>query len=149
MEAVMKKKIFVLIIFLLFLTNFLVAQQEPVDPIDELTFAPELLMQHQQAIGLDEKQRSSIKKEVQQAQAKFTDLQWELENEMEKLLSHLKQKQVNEQQTLLVLDKILKIESDIKKTHLVLAIRIKNLLTAKQQEQLQKIKKNMRQNMMK
>jgi len=141
----MKKRLFALTVFLLLLTNFLLAQQEPVDPIDELTFAPELLMQNQQAIGLDEKQKNLIKKEVQQAQAKFTDLQWDLENEMEKLISFLKQKQVNEQGAILVLDKILKIESNIKKTHLVLAIRIKNLLTPDQQKQLQKIKKNMRQ----
>ncbi|MFQ5351578.1 MAG: hypothetical protein ACE5D3_00715, partial [Candidatus Binatia bacterium] len=40
------------------------AQEEPVDPMEEYLFAPELLMLHQRAIGLDDEQRAAIKKEI-------------------------------------------------------------------------------------
>ncbi|RMD93148.1 MAG: periplasmic heavy metal sensor [Calditrichaeota bacterium] len=116
------------------------AQSRGEDPIAKYTFPPELIMKHQSEIGLSQEQKAKIKKEVQTAQAKFTDLQWDLEGEMENLVKLIQKERVDEQQTLAALKRVLDLESQIKQTHLLLAIRIKNILTPQQQATLQKLK---------
>lgn len=111
------------------------------DPIAEFVFPPELVMQHQRAIGLTEEQRTFIKGEVQKATGRFTDLQWEIQQEMESLQSTLEQPSVDEQKALAHLDRLLEIEREIKRVHLALVIRIKNKLLPEQQAQLQALKK--------
>jgi len=54
------------------------------DPIGQSFFAPELVIQHQEAIGLSAEQKDYFKAEIRQAQLKFTELQWNLQDEMEK-----------------------------------------------------------------
>lgn len=136
----MNRRITALCMLLLFATAPLRAQEAPLDPIEQHTFPPELVMRNQRAISLTEPQRTSIKEEIQKAQSRFTELEWDLQNEMETLISFLSQELVDEQQALDTLKKVLKLESEIKQTHLVLAIRIKNLLTPEQQEKLGKLR---------
>jgi len=61
------------------------AQQPDQDPIGQSFFAPELVIQHQEAIGLNAEQKDYLKTEIRQAQLKFTELQWKLQDEMNKL----------------------------------------------------------------
>lgn len=114
--------------------------QEPPDPLGDYLFPPDLVMQHQQAIGLKEEQGKAIQAEVQKAQGKFTDIQWQLTREMESLYALVKQSQVNEEQVLAQLDKILGFEREIKRTQVALMVRIKNILTPEQQKQLHDLK---------
>ena len=48
-------------------------------------FPPELVMQHQSEIGLQDSQRAALASAIQQAQSKFTDVQWKLSAEGEKM----------------------------------------------------------------
>lgn len=114
----------------------IVVRARPVDPLGEYLFPPELVMQNQQAIGLTDEQRNLIKGEIQSAQTRFTDLQWQLQNEMETMASIVKQGRVDEQRTLSQLDKIVGLERDIKRAQLSLLIRVKNSLTPEQQAKL-------------
>lgn len=131
-----------LTVLLLLAGTSLSAQQPPapVDPLGDNLFPPELVMQHQQAIGLSEDQRTFIKGEIQNAQTKFTELQWQLQNDMETMVALVKQGRVDEQRTLAQLDKVVALEREIKRTHLALFIRVKNSLTAEQQAKLQAIR---------
>ncbi|MDO9542922.1 MAG: periplasmic heavy metal sensor [Kiritimatiellia bacterium] len=113
---------------------------KPSDPLEENFFAPELLMRYQKAIGLSDEQKTYIKDEIQKTQAKFNDLQWKLQPEMETLASMLADDSVDEKQILAQLDEVMKLESDIKKTHIVMAIRIKSKLTKEQQAKLKELK---------
>ena len=119
------------------------AQPQPPqpDPVGANLFPPELVMQHQQAIGLGEDQREYLKVEIRQAQPRFTELQWKLEDEMEKMAGLLKPARVEEAQMLAQLDKVLALEREIKRTQLTLLARIKNKLTPEQQARLEEIKK--------
>jgi Spy/CpxP family protein refolding chaperone len=108
----------------------------PPDPIEMNTFPPELVMQNQQAIGLSGEQREAIKREVREAQARFTELEWDLQNEMETFEALIRPDRVDEKKALAVLERVLTLERKIKETHLTLAIRIKNLLTPEQQARL-------------
>jgi len=114
------------------------------DPLAESLFPPELLMQHQQEIGLTQEQRDSLKAELRKAQTQFTELQWQLQDEAEKLVALVRQTQVDETQALAQLDKVLSAEREIKRAQIGLLIRIKNRLTAEQQARLQEIQSKMR-----
>ena len=106
------------------------------DPIGQSFFAPELVIQHQEAIGLSADQKDYLKTEIRQAQLKFTELQWKLQDEMEKLVALVKQPRVDEQQVLGQLERLLTAEREIKREQVTLLVRIKNKLTAEQQGKL-------------
>jgi Spy/CpxP family protein refolding chaperone len=136
----MKLKIYFLCAFLLVSSQFVLAQQKPDDPIGENLIPPDLLLRHQQEIGLSADQKEFIKTEILKAQARFTELQLQLADEAETMISLVKQDRVDEQQTLLQLDKILNLEREIKRAQFALVIRIKNRLTPEQQSRLQELR---------
>jgi Spy/CpxP family protein refolding chaperone len=112
------------------------AQAPAPDPMAELLFAPELIMRHASEIALDDRQRTTIKDAVQQAQTRFTDLNFELQPASEKMLRLLQARPVDEAAVLAQADRIMGLERDIKKTHLALLVRIKNELSPAQQDKL-------------
>jgi Spy/CpxP family protein refolding chaperone len=126
-------------IIILLLSSALAAQQPPEDPLRDVLFPPEVVMEHQQAVGLSDEQKNNLKVEVRQAQLKFTELQWTLQDEMERLVSLLKQSKVDEKQAASQLEKVLGAEREIKRAQLMLLIRIKNNLTPAQQTQLREL----------
>jgi Spy/CpxP family protein refolding chaperone len=136
----MKTRSFLACVLLILATTTLRAQQPGDDPIGQNFFAPDLVIQHQEAIGLNDEQRTYLKTEIRQAQAKFTELQWKLQDEMEKLTSLVKQPHVDEQETLAQLEKVLAAEREIKRTQVALLVRIKNKLTPEQQAKLTDIR---------
>jgi Spy/CpxP family protein refolding chaperone len=103
-------------------------------------FPPELVMQHQSEIGLQDAQRATLTSALQQAQAKFTDVQWKLSAEGEKMGRLLQGTQVDETQVLEQVDRILALEREIKRAQISLMVRIKNTLTAAQQAKLAEIR---------
>ena len=142
----MKSKISLLGI-LLFWCSIAIFSQQPMpgpqpapDPIGENFFPPELVMQNQQTLGLSDVQKNTLKGEIRKAQTRFTELQWQLQDEGEKMVTLVKQEHVDEQRVLAELDKILDLEREIKRTQISLVVKIKNTLTAEQQAQLQAIK---------
>ena len=116
------------------------AQQPDQDPIGQSFFAPELVIQHQEAIGLSAEQKDYLKTEIRQAQLKFTELQWKLQDEMEKLITLVKQPRVDEPQVLAQLERLLAAEREIKRAQVTLLVRIKNKLTAEQQGKLSELR---------
>jgi Spy/CpxP family protein refolding chaperone len=116
------------------------AQQPDQDPIGQSFFAPELVIQHQEAIGLSTEQKEYFKTEIRQAQLKFTELQWKLQDEMEKLVGLVKQPRVDEQQVLAQLEKVLGAEREVKREQVTLLVRIKNKLTPEQQGKLSELR---------
>jgi Spy/CpxP family protein refolding chaperone len=116
-------------------------EPEGEDPIAKRVFPPDKVLAHQQEIGLDEAQRQSLRSEMQKAQRKFVDLQFELQGETEKMLQLLEERPVDESRVLAQADRILGFEKEIKKTHLALLVRVKNLLTREQQAKLSEIRR--------
>ncbi len=137
----MPNRFFAWPVCLLLFPVFLAAQQAPSrDPLTENLFPPELVMSHQNAIGLGDAQKAYIRGELLKAQSRFTELQWQLQDAMEALGSLLKQTPVDEAQVTGQLDKVLNAEREIKRTQISLLVRIKNKLTPDQQAQLQKLR---------
>ena len=136
----MRARILCLCAVFLLATGAARAQQPDQDPIGQSFFAPELVIQHQEAIGLSAEQKEYLKAEIRQAQLKFTELQWKLQDEMEKLVALVKQPRVDEQQVLAQLERLLAAEREIKRAQVTLLVRIKNKLTAEQQGKLLEIR---------
>jgi Spy/CpxP family protein refolding chaperone len=125
----------------LFLASGTVCAQQPdQDPIGQSFFPPELVIQHQEAIGLSTEQKDAFKAEIRQAQLKFTELQWKLQDEMEKMISLVKQPHPDEPQVLAQLDKVLAAEREVKREQITLLVRIKNKLTPEQQSKLAELR---------
>ena len=137
----MKAGFFSICVMAMLLTAGLARAQQPdQDPIGQNFFAPELVIQHQEAIGLTAEQKDSLKTEIRQAQLKFTELQWKLQDEVEKLLALIRQPRVDEQQVLAQVDKVLAAEREVKREQVTLLVRIKNKLTLEQQDKLAEIR---------
>jgi Spy/CpxP family protein refolding chaperone len=132
----MKARVLCVCVVALLTASTVAAQQPEQDPIGQSFFAPELVIQHQEAIGLSAEQKDALKAEIRQAQLKFTELQWKLQDEMEKLVSLVKQAHVDEPQVLAQLDKVLGAEREVKRAQVTLLVRIKNKLTLEQQGKL-------------
>jgi Spy/CpxP family protein refolding chaperone len=116
------------------------ASQTPDDPIAEQLFPPELVMQNRQEISLTADQSKALRDDISQAQAKFLDLQWDMQAEQDKLVALLKARPVDESAVLAQVDKVLDRERAIKKTQIGLLVRIKNLLTPAQQNKLAELR---------
>jgi Spy/CpxP family protein refolding chaperone len=110
------------------------------DPIGKYLFPPELVMKYSQDLGLDERQRTTVKENVQKAQAKFLDLQWGLQEESQKMVRLLQARPVEEAAVLAEADKVLALEREIKRAQLSLLIRLKNLLNETQQAKLTELR---------
>ncbi len=111
------------------------------DPLAQNLFPPELVMKYRQEINLDEGQSKTIKEAIQKAQAKFLDMQWDMQSETEKLARLLKAPKVDENAVLAEVDLVLNREREIKKTQITLLVRIKNALTEAQQNKLMELRR--------
>jgi len=111
------------------------------DPIARLLFPPDKVLGHGQEIGLDDTQRQSIRGELQKAQARFLDLQLDMQPEAERMMQLLKERPVDETKVLAQADRVMSLEHDVKKTQLTLLIHIKNLLTPEQQAKMTELQR--------
>lgn len=114
--------------------------QKSSDPIGEAFFAPEMVMQHQQAIELTDVQKEALRQAMREAQLQFTDQQWALQDEVAAMATLIGTPRVDEERVLAQLQKVLAAEREVKQTQIRLLVRIKNLLTEAQQEQLRKLR---------
>jgi len=117
-----------------------VSHAEEPDPFAGLLFAPELIMKHQTAIDLSKAQRRDLITEVTQAQAEFLPAQMDLAEDAEELTRLLDAPRVDEAAAVALAGRLMALESQIKQRHLVLAIRIKNLLSESQQARLAELR---------
>ncbi|MBL8187693.1 MAG: hypothetical protein JNK38_06780 [Acidobacteria bacterium] len=133
----MNLKVLMVVALMLLLAALAQAQQPD---LAENLFAPELILQHQQAINLTEEQKSFFKTEARKTQAQLTELQWKLEDGVEKIAVMLKADRIDEQSTTAQLDSVLNLEREIKRTQLAFLIRLKNNLTPEQQTRLRELR---------
>ncbi len=113
---------------------------KPHDAMDENFFPPELVMQHQKTIGLKEDQQKAIRAEMSKVTGKVADLQWDLTGARQEMEALAKESKVDEKQAIAQLEKLMGVETEIKRQQVGLLIRIKNILTAEQQARLRELR---------
>lgn len=109
---------------------------QPEDPIARFLFPPELVMQQQRAIGLKPEQRTTITRAIQEFQTKVLGLQWQMQEETQRLVELLDKPAVEQATVLAQIDKLLAVEREVKRAHIGVLIQIKNTLTPEQQARL-------------
>lgn len=112
------------------------------DPIKQLLFPPELIMQYRAELDLDPEQQETLRAELKRAQATVFDLKWQMREEGEALAGILKQTPIDETELLEQAGKVMTLEQQIKKTHLTLLARLKNMLSERQLEMLKELREN-------
>jgi len=110
------------------------------DPIGTKLFPPELIMSHQEELGIEDVQRTAILKEIERAQSQVLQLQWQMHAATEQLAKALDAPKIDESKALAQADKLMTMERDLKRTHLGMLIRIRNLLTDSQRAKLSELR---------
>jgi len=103
-------------------------------------FPPELVMRHQEEIALNEEQKATLVREMQELHSDLVPLQFEMSEAAGKLGDALAAPRVDEKKAADLADRLMSLESSIKRRHLTLMIRIKNTLTAEQQDRLRALR---------
>jgi Spy/CpxP family protein refolding chaperone len=111
------------------------------DPLAPHVFPPDVVMRYAAEVGLDEKQRAAVKDAVVKMQTRFLELQWDLQAESEKMARLLEASPVDEAAVLAQADKVMGLEREVKRTHLSLLVRIKNLLSDAQRAKLTELRR--------
>lgn len=110
------------------------------DPLEQVLYPPELIMQHRRAIDLSDEQRDAISGMIQELQGRVVSLQWELLDEVQGLTETLERPRVDLDRAQDRMSRVLEKEGEIKRAHLELLVRIKNLLTPDQQAALDRLR---------
>jgi Spy/CpxP family protein refolding chaperone len=120
------------------LSSAQVEQQE--DPFGAFLFTPEEIMQHRRAIQLNDEQRDGITRLIEELQGRLVGLQWRLLDETEAVKEAMEGPRVDMDRIMDRFGKALNTEMEIKRVHLELLIRIKNILSPEQQRELTRLR---------
>ena len=105
-------------------------------PFERDLYPPELVLSNQLAIGLTEDQSTAIKRLLNETHSRIIDLQVDIQKVTERLTRTLEPARVDEAAALAAAEQAMALESQMKKAHLTLLVRMKNLLTEDQQAKL-------------
>ena len=100
-------------------------------------YPPDMIMRHQQRLGISDQQRREITDAVKRFQSEVADLQWDLQGEQQDLKQILAGHPIPLDDTLTKVEGVLNAESEFKQAHFRLLITIKNVLTADQVAQIE------------
>ncbi len=114
--------------------------QEGEPPFMRNFFPPELVMQNQRAISLRKDQRKAITKAIQSTQSETIELQWEMQEAAASLEEAVAVPKIDEGAAIAIAEKMMEVEGRVKRAHLALLIRIRNVLDPDQRERLAEIR---------
>lgn len=95
-------------------------------------YPPDLVMRHQQRLGITDAQRKQMTTAVKTFQSAVADLQWTLQSEQQALRQALAATDIDSAAALEQVDRVLALENDFKRAHFRLLIAIKNTLSETQ-----------------
>ena len=95
-------------------------------------YPPDIIMRHQQTLGISADQRREMAQAVKQFQSDVAELQWTLQSEQQTLKQMLESPRVDADTAIAQADKVLALENQFKSAHFRLLIVIKNALTEEQ-----------------
>ncbi|MFK8048136.1 MAG: hypothetical protein AB8B81_06875 [Halioglobus sp.] len=101
-------------------------------------YPPDIIMRHQQKLGVSVAQRKKITGAVKAFQSDIAELQWSLENEQQIMRQTLIGHPIASGDALQQVERVLSLESQFKLAHFKLLIAIKNELSDEQIDLLQR-----------
>jgi Spy/CpxP family protein refolding chaperone len=100
-------------------------------------FAPNIILEHQDDLGLTKEQFTAIKAAVVDVQANVAEHEWDLREAYMQTLSSLDESPIDEEQVMKNVEAALRAENQVKQLQVRMLIRLRKLLTDEQVEYLQ------------
>ena len=104
---------------------------------------PEMIMRFQRQLNVDDEQRQAIRQKITELQTEIIDLQWDLQDLGQVLVETVSQETTDMDAALSQLDRVLEVESSIKKRHMQMLLEIRNILNQEQRQRLQELMEEM------
>lgn len=102
-------------------------------------FPPNVILEHQDALGLSKEQFTAIRAAVVEVQANVAEHEWDLREAYQRVLAALDETPIDERKVLANVEKALLAENEVKKLQVAMLIELRNLLSAEQVEYLQSL----------
>lgn len=116
------------------------AQAKTDDAFARAMFDPQFVLKHAQAIALTTTQRRAVLDELKTAQIALAPLQADMAEPAMELQELIEGTRIDEAKALAKIDRVLKLENEVKKAQAVFIIRVKNILTPEQQAKLRALR---------
>lgn len=110
-------------------------------PIEARLYPPELAMENQAELGITEEQKAKLIAETERGNSEVLKLQWELEKEKEKLVKLLDADVADEAKVKEAAARVTDREGKVKMAYLTMLVRVKNILSTEQKQQLRSLRK--------
>ena len=104
-------------------------------------FAPNIILEHQDELGLSKEQFTAIRAAVVEVQSNVAEHEWDLREAYQNVLSDLDDSPIDENKVLENVQAALLAENEVKKLQVAMLIKLRNLLTDEQAEYLQSVTK--------
>lgn len=102
-------------------------------------FPPNVILEHQDALGLSKEQFTAIRTAVVAVQSDIAEHEWDVREAYQRIMAGLDEKPVDERRVLSGVEAALRAENQVKIRQMTMLIRLKNLLTAEQIEYLESV----------
>lgn len=102
-------------------------------------FPPNVILEHQDELGLSKEQFTDIRAAVVAVQGNVAEHEWDLREAYQRVLSDLDETPIDEDKVLQNVEAALLAENQVKKLQVAMLIKLRNLLTDEQAEYLQGI----------
>jgi Spy/CpxP family protein refolding chaperone len=104
---------------------------------------PEMVMRFQRQLDINDEQRQAIRQKITDLQTEIMDLQWDLQDQGQVLVELVRQEAADLSAALTQLDRVLEVESSIKKRHMQMLLEIRQILNTEQRLRLQELMEEM------
>ena len=95
-------------------------------------FPPNVILEHQEELGLSKQQFTAIKKAVVDVQANVAEHEWDVREAYMNIMAELDKSPIDEAVVLGHVNAALLAENEVKKLQVAMLVRLKNLLTDEQ-----------------
>jgi hypothetical protein len=102
-------------------------------------FPPNIIMEHQNELGLSKEQFTAIRAAVVEVQSNVAGHEWDLREAFQRVLAQLDESPIDEDKVIDSLQVALQAENEVKKQQVAMLIKLRNLLTDQQVEYLQSV----------
>lgn len=102
-------------------------------------FAPDVVLEHQDALGLTKEQFAAIRAAVVKVQSNVAEHEWDLRMAYQEVLRELDRSPVDSGRVLELVDAALEAENKVKKLQVTMLIELRNLLTNEQMDYLREV----------
>ena len=107
-------------------------------------YPPDIIMRHQQRLGISDEQRRNISRAVKEFQSEVAELQWTMQNEQQLMRQSFSGYSIPTEEALARAERVLSLESEFKLAHFKLLIATKNELDEKQIDMIKRFVKQKR-----